>query len=97
MFHSASAVLLGTGFGLVYPVIETQVVSDSDATHRHAALTWFVTSYFLGVFGFPALGGWVLVHMGTGVLMTLIALCGVTALMLAIVRDRRGVDALSNP
>ncbi|SPB14645.1 MFS transporter [Caballeronia novacaledonica] len=96
MFHSASAVLLGTGFGLVYPVIETQVVADSGATHRHAALTWFVASYFLGVFGFPALGGWVLVHMGAGVLMALITLCGLMALMLAIVRDRRGVDALSN-
>ncbi|SAL03556.1 major facilitator transporter [Caballeronia calidae] len=96
MFHAASAVLVGTGFGLVYPVIETQVVNDSDAPHRHAALTCFVASYFLGVFGFPALGGWVLVHLGTGVLMTLITLCGLTALMLAIVRDRRGIDTLSH-
>ncbi|BBU31988.1 MFS transporter (plasmid) [Burkholderia sp. THE68] len=95
MFHSASAVLLGTGFGLVYPVIETQVVNDSDAGHRHAALTWFVASYFVGVFGFPALGAWVLVHIGPGALMALITLCGITALLLAILRDRRGIDTLS--
>ena len=95
MFHSAAAVLLGIGYGLVYPVIEAQAVNDSDAMHRHAALTWFVTSYFIGVFGFPALGGWVLVHMGKDMLLALIGLCGLTALMLAIVRDRHGVDALS--
>ncbi len=96
LFHSAGAVLLGTGYGLVYPIIQTQAVNDSDAMYRHATLTWFVTSYFIGVFGFPVLGGWVLVHMGKGTLLTLIALCGLTALLLAIVRDRRGIDAPSN-
>ena len=95
LFHSAGAVLLGTGYGLVYPIIEAQAVNDSDAMHRHAALTWFVTSYFIGVFGFPALGGWLLVHMGKGMLLALIGLCGLTALMLAVVRDRPGVDVPS--
>jgi MFS family permease len=93
-FHPASAVLLGTGYGLVYPTIEAQAVNDSATTHRPAALTWFVVSYFIGTFGFPAVGGWVLVHMGRGMLVALIAACGVAALMLAIARDKRSGAAL---
>jgi MFS family permease len=88
MFHPASAILLGTGYGLAYPVIQTQVVNDSGDLHRHAALTWFAVSYFVGAFGFPALGGWVLVHMGNAALIALIAACGMTAFVLAIARDK---------
>lgn len=95
LFHPASAVLLGTGYGLVYPMVETQVVNDSKVMHRHAALTLFVVSYFIGTFGFPAVGGWVVVHMGKSGLITLIAACGLGALMLAIVQDKRGVASLS--
>ncbi|MFM0093034.1 MFS transporter [Paraburkholderia sediminicola] len=95
LFHPASAVLLGTGYGLVYPIIQVQAVNDSETAHRHAALTWFVVSYFIGTFGFPAVGGWVLVHMGKGALVALIAACGLAALILAIMRDKRGIESLS--
>jgi MFS family permease len=95
LFHSAAAVLLGTGYGLAYPIIETQAVNDSDAVHRRAALTCFVAAYFIGAFGFPSVGGWVLVHIGKGAFLTLIAVCGLAALMLAIVGDRRRIEALS--
>lgn len=95
LFHPASAVLLGTGYGLVYPLIQTQAVNDSETTHRQAALTWFVVAYFVGTFGFPAIGGWVLVHMGKEALMALLAACGLAALMLAIMRDRRPMESLS--
>ncbi|WP_269503081.1 MFS transporter [Burkholderia sp. IMCC1007] len=87
-FQSAAAVLLGAGYGLVYPVIQAQAVNDSADMHRRAALTWFVTSYFIGVFGFPSIGGWVLVNIGRAALLTLIAVCGLAALMLAILQDR---------
>lgn len=95
-FHSASAVLLGTGYGLVYPTIQAQAVNDSAAMHRQAALTWFVVAYFIGTFGFPAVGGWVLVHMGKIALILLIAVCGLAALMLAFMRDKRSMTALWN-
>jgi hypothetical protein len=51
-------------------------------------LTWFVVAYFVGTFGFPAIGGWVLVHLGKIALIALIATCGLAALMLAIMRDK---------
>ena len=89
LLHSASAVLLGTGYGLVYPIVQAQAVSSADARHRHAVLTWFVASYFVGVFGFPALGSMVLVSMGKTMLLILIAACGLAALLL----DRRAPQA----
>jgi MFS family permease len=88
-FQAASAVLLGTGYGLAYPIVQLQAVNDSIAEHRRAALTWFVAAYFVGAFGFPALGGWVLVHVGKSALIGLIAACGLLALALSVLRDRR--------
>ena len=95
LFQSAAAVLLGTGYGLAYPIVQLQAVNDSVATHRRAALTWFVAAYFIGAFGFPGVGGWVLVHVGRGALLTLITACGLAALALAILRDRRRIEAFS--
>jgi MFS family permease len=94
-FHAAAAVLLGTGYGLAYPIVQLQAVNDSVAAHRRTVLTWFVAAYFIGAFGFPAVGGWVLVHGGKGALLTLIAACGLAALTLAILRDRRRAETLS--
>ncbi|WP_325095195.1 MFS transporter [Burkholderia contaminans] len=91
LLHSASAVLLGTGYGLVYPIVQAQAVNSADARHRHTVLTWFVASYFVGVFGFPALGSLVLVSMGKTMLLILIAACGLAALLLSIVEHRKRV------
>lgn len=63
-FQWASAVLIGVGYGLIYSLIQTWVVNESPAAHRQAALTWFVLSYFVGIFGFPVLGAWVITHVG---------------------------------
>jgi MFS family permease len=95
VFHVASAILLGTGYGLAYPIVQSQALDDSGVAHRHSALTWFVFAYFAGVFGFPAVGGWVLVHGGKSALLALIVACGVVALVLAMLRDRHRVEMQS--
>lgn len=92
-FHPASAVLLAIGYGLAYPVIQLQTVDDSGEIHRRAALTWFVIAYFVGAFGFPAVGAWVLVHLGNAALISLIAICGIAAFALAIARDKRSASS----
>ncbi|MCV9935259.1 MFS transporter [Boseaceae bacterium BT-24-1] len=95
-----SGILLGLGYGLVYTVIQTQVVNDAPDAHRTGALTWFVMSYFIGIFGFPAIGGWLIVHWGTQVFLVLVLACALAELALALVRNRsRASDsvALSAP
>lgn len=94
-FQLTAAVLFGTGYGLVYPVMQTQLVNDSDVTHHKAVLTWYVTAYFIGAFGFPTVGGWLLIHSGKGALLSVIAACAVAALLLAFLRDKRRIAALT--
>ncbi|MBF7683999.1 MFS transporter [Acinetobacter sp. B5B] len=63
-YQIIAAALVGVGYGLVYPLIQTWVVNSSLPEYRQAALTWFVMIYFIGIFGFPVLGGFLLVHFG---------------------------------
>jgi MFS family permease len=96
VFQIAAAMLTGAGYGLLYPVIQTWAVNDSAPENRHAALTWFVVAYFVGIFGFPAFGGWLLVNTGkTGFIGVLAAIASLE-LLVALVR-RPAVVAAHNP
>jgi MFS family permease len=82
-----SAILLGLGYGLVYSVIQTQVVNDAPPEHRTGALTWFVVAYFVGIFGFPVIGAWLIVKTGTQAFLAVVLSCGVAELALALMRS----------
>ncbi|WP_188822539.1 MFS transporter [Brucella endophytica] len=58
--YAASSMLLGLSYGLVYPLIQAQAVSASEESLRSRTLVYFSLCYFIGVFGFPLLGGGVL-------------------------------------
>jgi MFS family permease len=87
----ASAILLGVGYGLVYSLIQTQAVNDAPVEHRNAALTWFVIAYFVGIFGFPTLGAWLIVHAGLPWFLAAILGFGLAELALALTRQAGGV------
>lgn len=95
----ASAILLGLGYGLVYTVIQTQAVNDAPPEQRAAALTWFVIAYFLGIFGFPVLGGWLIVTIGIPGFLAAVLAFAVAEMVLALIRgrgtERKSVKALS--
>ncbi|MGX5801440.1 MFS transporter [Bradyrhizobium sp. Arg314] len=79
-FQFISAILTGVGYGLVYPVIQTWAVNSAPPDHRHAALTWFVLFYFVGIFGFPVLGGWILVNFGKEALLSALVIAALLEL-----------------
>lgn len=83
-----SAILLGLGYGLVYTVIQTQAVNDAPPEQRNAALTWFVIAYFLGIFGFPVLGGWMIVTVGIPGFLAVVLAFAVAEMALALLRGR---------
>lgn len=92
VFQIASALLTGLGYGLVYTVIQSWAVNEAPTQYRHAALTWFVLSYFVGVFGFPVLGGWLLVRFGRdGLLLALLAAALAELALLLVVASKRGI------
>lgn len=84
-FQIISAILTGLGYGLVYPVIQTWAVNSAAPEHRHAALTWFVLFYFIGIFGFPVFGGWILVHFGKDALLSALLIAAVLEIGVATV------------
>lgn len=85
----ASAILLGLGYGLVYTVIQTQAVNDAQPEQRNAALTWFVIAYFIGIFGFPVLGGWLIVTVGIPGFLAVVLAFALAEMALALLRGRK--------
>ncbi|MGJ4858061.1 MFS transporter [Labrys sp. La1] len=83
-FQILAAILTGIGYGLVYSVIQTWAVNDTPQGLRHAALTWFVLSYFIGVFGFPVIGGWVLVNFGKSTFLVILLVAALAELLIAV-------------
>lgn len=86
--YAVAAALLGLGYGLVYPLIQAQAVGDTPPERHTLVLTIFSLSYFVGVFGFPLLGGIVIVKLGyVGMLFALLALA-LAELAVAVLRAR---------
>lgn len=82
--YGVSSALLGVSYGLVYPLIQAQAVSVSDATVQHWVLSYFSLAYFVAVFGFPLLAGVVIVHWGYQSIFGLLVLVGLGELAVAI-------------
>ena len=64
-----AAVTLGVGYGLTYSVINGLVANEAPAGTTSQALLLFSLAYFVGVFGFPWLAGWIIVDFGLPALM----------------------------
>lgn len=83
-YQIIAAALVGIGYGLVYPLIQTWVVNSSLPEYRQAALTWFVLIYFIGIFGFPVIGGFLLVHFGKLTLIYCLLAMAIIELMIVV-------------
>ncbi len=72
ILYFVSAVCLGTSYGLAYPLIKTYAVKVSSENDRHDVLSFFTLSYFVGVYFYPMVAGFVLSQFGdTGYLLSL--------------------------
>jgi predicted MFS family arabinose efflux permease len=89
VFQITAAVMTGIGYGLVYPLIQTWAINDSAIEDRHAALTWFVVAYFVGIFGFPVIGGWILVAAGKSWFIVVLAAIASLELWVALLGRQR--------
>ena len=84
LWQIISALCVGAGYGLVYPMIQTWAINSSHEPDRHAVLTWFVLFYFLGVFGFPAIGSFLLNIGGVSTLLATIIVVVILEIMCLI-------------
>lgn len=77
IFYIIGAALFGIGYGVAYPIVKAMAANESDPALMPQTMQLFGLSYFLGVFGFPFVAGWLIVTVGLPALL-------VTALGLAV-------------
>jgi MFS family permease len=76
------AFLFGIGYGVSYPILAAMAANEADVDLLPQTLQTFALSYFIGIFGFPLVAGWLIVEFGTAWLLSLTAaLAGIEATM----------------
>jgi MFS family permease len=100
LLYGLAAVLFGIGYGLAYSVLNGILANTVDADILPQALQIFTCSYFLGMFGFPAIAGVLLTQFGVDGTMAALVGIGSLELGLAIVMAARfgaGKEAPRHP
>lgn len=83
------AVLFGIGYGVSYPILAAMAANEAEEDLLPQTLQLFALTYFIGIFGFPLVAGWLIVAMGSWMLLALVTvLAGIEASM-ALVRALR--------
>ena len=81
------AFLFGIGYGVSYPILAAMAANDAPPDILPQTLQFFALTYFVGIFGFPLVAGWMIVEIGSAALLVLVAaLAGIEATM-ALVRS----------
>ncbi|WP_193142899.1 MFS transporter [Meridianimarinicoccus sp. MJW13] len=81
------AVLFGIGYGISYPILVTMAANDADESLGAQTLQLFALTYFIGIFGFPLIAGWMIVEFGTWPLLVFIAVLALIEATLALRRS----------
>ena len=63
------AFLFGIGYGVSYPILAAMAANDADQDLLPQTLQFFALSYFIGIFGFPLVAGWMIVELGSFALL----------------------------
>ena len=67
------AILFGLGYGVSYPILVAMAANDATDDLGPQTLQLFALTYFIGIFGFPLIAGWMIVEIGTTQLLILVA------------------------
>ncbi|MDG0989810.1 MAG: MFS transporter [Yoonia sp.] len=81
------AVLFGIGYGVSYPMLVTMAANDAREDLSAQTLQLFALTYFVGIFGFPLVAGWMIVEVGTRPLLVIIAVLAFIEATLALRRS----------
>ena len=73
LLYGLVAVLFGLGYGVSYPILVAMAANDAQEDLGPQTLQLFALTYFVGIFGFPFIAGWIIVEIGTTPLLVLVA------------------------
>ncbi len=90
LVYGATTVLFAVGYGLTYSVLNGIVANIDRQDLVSPALLVFPLAYFLGLYGAPFLGGWVIATHGAGMLLLVLAVLGLVEWCLAVLGLVRG-------
>lgn len=81
-----TAILFGLGYGASYPILVAMAASDAKSDLAAQTLQLFALSYFVGIFGFPLIAGWMIVDIGVNPLLILLIVMSVVEASMALRR-----------
>jgi len=87
-----AAVLFGIGYGVSYPIVKAMGANDATPEIMSQTLQIFGVAYFIGVFGFPFIAGWIINSFGMTPLLYVAAIMATIECLAALLRyqnDRR--------
>ena len=88
--YVASAILFGVGYGASYPVLAAMAANDAAEDLVPQTLQLFALTYFIGIFGFPFIAGWLIVDFSIQTLLAGIAILAAIEATMALIRHRSG-------
>ena len=88
ILYWAVAFLFGIGYGVSYPLLVSMAARDADTDLLAQTLQLFALTYFIGIFCFPLLAGWIIVELGTSALLMLVATLAAIEATMALVRSQ---------
>ena len=80
------AILFGMGYGVSYPILVAMAANDADDHLGPQTLQLFALTYFVGIFGFPLIAGWMIVEIGVMPLLGLVAVLAAIEVSMALKR-----------
>ena len=88
-----TAILFGIGYGVSYPVLAAMAANDAEPHLLAQTLQLFALTYFIGIFGFPMVAGWLIVEVGAPTMLVLVALLAALEASMALFRAWRRTSA----
>ncbi len=86
------AALFGIGYGASYPILTAMAANDAESALVPQTLQLFALTYFVGIFGFPLLAGWMIVEQGIATLLVVVCVLAAIEATMALrraVQNRR--------
>ncbi|MDA9008616.1 MFS transporter [Alphaproteobacteria bacterium] len=80
------AILFGIGYGASYPILVAMAANDANKDIVPQTLQFFALTYFIGIFGFPKIAGWLLVESSMLALLVLVSAMAFIEATMALVR-----------
>ena len=86
LLYIFSAVLFGIGYGASYPVLAAMAANDAREDLVPQTLQLFALTYFIGIFGFPFIAGWLIIDFSIPTLLVGIAVMAIIEATMAFIR-----------